>query len=99
MMHGCCQCVQIRTRVCIPLILLRWCVPRRTERRGLLAYGVARLVCARDTEVYQVSAPILCADDDVSGFDISMHNRRRLLREVIQDVEYLGGAQEHIALF
>ena len=96
-MQGRAKGVQIGTRVGVALVLFGWGIAGCTQGRCLFALGVASNIGARNAKVHQVRPLILLTDDDVGGFDITMHNGRRLLRQVLQHVEDLRSDIQRLA--
>src|SRR6266498_4015993 len=92
------QRVQIRAWISVALILFRWRVAWRAQRRGLLAPRIAGSVSARNAKIDEVCPLIVGPNNDVGGFDVSMHYWRILACQVVQYVQNLSSADQCFAL-
>ncbi len=82
------QRVQVGARVGIALILFGWGIAGCAEGRGLLALDIAGNIGTSNTKIDQVRSLVLGANDDIGGFDVTMHDWRRLLRQVVEDIQH-----------
>src|SRR5712691_10628569 len=81
------QGIEVRTRISIALVLLRWSIAWRPQCRGLFTSGIASNIRTRNPKIDQVGSSIFGPDDDISRLDVTMHNWRRLLRQVVKYVQ------------
>src|SRR5579863_1047496 len=77
--------IQVRARVGVALILFWWCITRRAKCGSLFMPGIASDVGTSNTKIHEVRTLVFRANDNVRGFDITMDNGRRLLREILKD--------------
>src|SRR6266516_3494433 len=97
MVHGRAQSIEIGARISIPLILFGRSIARCPQSRSLFTPGVASNIGAGNTKIDQVCSPVFATDDDVSRFDITMHNGWRLSGEIVKDIEHFGSTAKHFA--
>ena len=98
-MQGSGQSVKIGTGISITLVLFWWGITRCTEGRGLFPLRVARFVGTGNTKIDEVRSFVFCSDDDIGGFDVAVHNGRRFLGKVVEDVQHLRGIAKGFSFF